>query len=318
MANSGMDTQPTTDHRFSIVVIHRNGEQRLLDFLTSAAAVIDPTQDEIIVVDNHSTDGSPNLALKRFPDISLITNDYNTGYASACNQGIRQSRGAYILLCNNDLLLPANILNQLLEDFATYPNAGLIGGQLLSPDGTPSRSAGDVTKFWSELGFKPKRKPVFDRYIPSKVEALYGACMAIRQSMLTDTGLLDEDFFFYYEETEWCFRIGQSGWDIVFDPKIAMVHTGGASTKGYSKEAAIELFRSRLLYWQKTMSVIERRILYLWHIPKLVFDALFYLMITAITFGKPHKPKQKLSVKTTMLFWLIKGKPDSWGLPDKK
>lgn len=304
--------------RFSLVVIHRNGEQRLMEFLNSAYAVIDPAQDEIIVVDNNSTDDSLATANSEYPTIKIVRNAYNTGYATACNQGIQLSQGQFVLLCNNDILLPNNVLEQLTHDFANYPKAGLIGGQLLAPDGHLSRSAGNITNFWSELGFKSKRKLVFDSQTPTAVEALYGAFMALRKSILTETGGLDEDFFFYYEETEWCLRIGQKGWQILFDPQISIVHTGGASTKGFSKAAAIELFRSRLLYWQKTMSKTQVAILYGWHIPKLIVDCGFYLLMSIATAGFKQKLKDKLSNKITLLHWLISGKPESWGLPDRQ
>lgn len=303
--------------RFSLVVIHRNGEQRLMDFLRSAYAVIDPTQDEIILVDNNSTDNSLESAISHYPSLHIIRNAYNSGYATACNQGIKASQGQFVLLCNNDILLPSNVLKQLLTDFTAFPEAGLIGGQLLASDEKPSRSAGNVTRFASELGFKSKRKLIFNADTPTQVEALYGAFMALRKSIVPDTGVLDEDFFFYYEETEWCFRIGQKGWKILFDPQIRIIHTGGASTKGFSKAAAIELFRSRLLYWQKTMPNWQVAILYSWHLPKLLIDCGFYGLMYLATAGRKQKLKDKLINKSYCVAWLISGKPQSWGLPDR-
>ncbi len=303
--------------RFSIVVVHRNGNQRLLNFLNSVKSAINIDQDEVIVVDNHSSDNSIENAQSKYPFIHVINNACNTGYAHACNQGIQKSCGEYILICNNDLELSPNILDQFITDFNQNPNAGLIGGQLLASDGSLSRSAGNATTFYTELGFKSKRKPTFDANQPNKVGAVVGACMAIRRETILDAGSLDDDFFFYYEETEWCLRIRRHGWDILFDPRIRITHTGGASTQSYFKAARIEFFRSRLLYWKKTLPTFNILILYLFHIPKLVFDSFIYLLLTTLTLGKNKKLKYKLTDKSLMLSWVLLGFPKSWGLPDK-
>ena len=303
--------------RFSIVVVHRNGNQRLLNFLNSVKSAINIDQDEVIVVDNHSSDDSIENAQSKYPFIKVINNDCNTGYAYACNQGIQKSCGNYILICNNDLELSPNILDQFITNFNQNPNVGLIGGQLFANNGSLSRSAGNATTFYTELGFKSKRKPIFDTNIPSKVGSVVGACMAVRREAILDAGSLDDDFFFYYEETEWCLRIRRHGWDILFDPRIKILHTGGASTQSYFKAARIEFFRSRLIYWKKTLPVFNILILYLLHIPKLAFDSLIYLILTILTLGKNQKLKYKLTDKSLMLSWVFLGFPKSWGLPDK-
>lgn len=311
------DIEKKPSKRFSIIVVHRNGNQRLLDFLNSVKLTINIDQDEVIVIDNHSSDDSIENAQSEYPFIKIINNACNTGYAHACNQGIQKSCGEYILICNNDLELSLGILDQFIANFNQNPNAGLIGGQLLASDGSLSRTAGNATTFYSELGFKSKRKPNFDANQPHKVGSVVGACMAIRRETILDAGSLDDDFFFYYEETEWCLRIRRHGWDILFDPRIRIKHTGGASTQSYFKAARIEFFRSRLIYWKKTFPVFNVLILYLFHIPKLAFDSLIYLILTTLTLGKNQKIKYKLTDKSLMLSWVLLGFPKSWGLPDK-
>ena len=311
------DIEEKPSKRFSIIVVHRNGNQRLLNFLNSVKSAINIDQDEVIVVDNHSSDDSIENAQSKYPFIQVINNSCNTGYAHACNQGIQKSCGEYILICNNDLELSPDILDQFIADFNQNPNAGLIGGQLLASDGSLSRSAGNATTFYTELGFKSKRKPTFVANQPNNVGAVVGACMAIRRKTILDAGSLDDDFFFYYEETEWCLRIRRHGWDVLFDPRIRIIHTGGASTESYFKAARIEFFRSRLLYWKKTLPAFKILILYLFHIPKLVFDSFIYLLLTTLTLGKNKKLKYKLTDKSLMLSWVLLGFPKSWGLPDK-
>lgn len=304
--------------RFSLVVVHRNGQQRLLDFLDSAYAVIDTEQDEIIVIDNHSTDDSLEIAIQHYPHIQIIRNQYNSGYAYACNQGIQLSQGHFILICNNDLRLPNSILDRLIDDFTAYPNTGMIGGQLINHAGNRSTSAGPATSFLTELGFKRKLKYQENNPGLHKVDTIVGACMAVRRSTIASAGGLDSDFFFYYEETEWCMRISRHGWDIMLDPSIEIVHTGGASTEHYFKAARIELFRSRLLFWKKTMPSYAVYILYAWHIPKLVISVLIYLIINLLSLHRNNRIKNKLLDKINSLTWLLLGCPNEWGLPDKK
>ena len=304
--------------RFSIIVVHRNGQQRLLDFLDSAHGVIDTNQDEIIVIDNHSTDDSLEVAIQRYPTIQIIRNQYNSGYAYACNQGIQLSQGQFILICNNDLKLPNSILDRLIDDFTAYPNTGVIGGQLIDHYGNHSTSAGPATNFLTELGFKRKFKYTVNQANLHKVDTIVGACMAVRRSTIALAGGLDSDFFFYYEETEWCMRITRHGWDIMLDPSIEILHTGGASTEHYFKAARIELFRSRLLFWRKTMPIYAAYTLNLWHILKLAISVLIYLIINLLTLHSNNRIKNKLLDKANSLAWLLLGCPKEWGLPDKK
>jgi len=303
--------------RFTVVVVHRNGAERLLEVLDSIAAAIDPARDEIIVVDNHSTDDSLAQAAERHPQICIIRNPCNAGYARACNQGIREGRGEYILLCNNDLRLPPHILEQFAADFGDYPHAGLIGGQLLGPDGALSRSAGPASDLFSELGLRSGRRLEFSGDAPIQVGAVVGACMAVRRAAIAQAGALDEDFFFYYEEAEWCVRLARHGWAVMLDPRIRITHVGGASTRPYYYGSRVEFFRSRLLYWHKTLPSPAVWLLFCWRIPRLLLDAVFYLAATLLTLGLSRKLKYKFLDKAIVLAWLVAGRPSGWGLPDK-
>lgn len=306
-----------SDIRFSIIVIHRNGEQRLLDFLKHCCEITNPLEDEIIIVDNHSTDNSLKLAKENYHNICIIKNNYNTGYAYACNQGIQHSKGNYILICNNDIILPKKILEQFIIDFNENPQAGLIGGQLLSFDGFPTRSAANVPSFYSELGFKSKRKLDLPTDKPSIVGSVVGACMAIRRIAITEAGLMDEDFFFYYEETEWCMRFAKYGWTVMFDPRIKIPHIGGASTKSISLNAHIEFMRSRLIFWKKSFTPTKIYLLFITNTTKLILSLGFYIPAVILTLGQQPKTLAKLKEKSIILIWLLLGRCQSWGLADK-
>lgn len=304
-------------HRFTLVFVHRNGLERLLNVLESAEAAIDASLDEIIVVDNHSTDHSIEQMAARFPRVKIIQNHCNAGYARACNQGIAAGQGEFFLLCNNDIQLPRNILTQFAEDFSRYPRAGLIAAQLIKPDGSFCRPGGQAPGFLSELGLKPSRDYDFPKDVPSEIGAAVGACMGVRRSAIADAGGLDEDFFFYFEETEWCVRLARKKWAVLFEPRVQISHVGSASASAYFKGARIEFFRSRMLYWQKTLPRWQVLVLYAWQLPNFVLEVSFYSVMTLLTLGLSLKMRNKLLDRLVTISWLMRGRPKQWGLPDK-
>lgn len=301
--------------RFSIITVHGNGIERLRSFLISALKVIDETQDSITVVDNHSTDISIEIATQEFPNVKFIKNQFNMGYAYACNQGITQSKSEFILICNNDLILPENILAKLEEDFLQNPAIGMIGGQLIDINGNLSTSAGNATTLLTELGFKKNKKiePIDNI---THVESIVGACMAVKRSTISSAGMLDPEFFFYYEESEWCIRIRQHGWLIALDKDIQIQHTGGASTKAVFIGARIEYYRSRLHFWRKVFPNYFI-LLSTYTTIKMVISSVVYLLAWGLTLGLITKIKNKLIDKLAILVWLFFGQPRHWGLPDK-
>lgn len=302
--------------RFSIVIVHRNGERMLLKALSELMQAVGDT-DEVIVVDNGSTDGSMRTASASFPSVRLIENGCNNGFAKACNQGVAVSRGRYVLFLNNDAFLPADALDRFEQDFDAFPDAALIGGQLVGEDGQFQRSAGVAPTFLSEIGLFRRRQPaVVEADQPVDVETLVGACMAFRRAAAS-AGLLDEDFFFYYEETEWCVRLRRQGWRVLVDPRIRVTHLKGVSTRAVRRDAQIEMFRSRLLYYWKTMSHPRALFLTVWRVIRLLANTASYLLMGALSLGLIGKVRARLRVYLTQLTWLLAGCPASWGLPDK-
>lgn len=289
----------------------------LLNALASLMRAVG-SDDEIILVDNGSTDASVKQVRAAYPAVLMVENGCNNGFARACNQGLAAARGKYVLFLNNDAFLPPDALDRFAEDFAAFPKAALIGGQLVGEDGVPQRSAGVAPTFLSELGWVRRRRPdVSNSPQPVEVETLVGACMAFRRALADTAGRLDEDFFFYFEETEWCVRLRRQGWQVVLDPRVRITHLKGASTRAIRRDAQVEMFRSRLLYYWKTMPSFLAIPLSGWRVLRLLMNTVSYLLMGVLTLGLLGKVRTRLMVYLTQLTWLLIGCPASWGLPDK-
>lgn len=304
--------------RFCIVIPHRNGADLLLGALAAVKAGWDPGRDEIIVVDNGSTDDSVAALLAAHPDVDVIRNPCNNGFGRACNQGLARAGGEFALILNNDARLPAGALDAFTDFFHAHPRSGLIAGQLTGPDGQPQRSFGYRPGFASETGLGPRRKAVLPvSKAPFQVETLVGACLAARMAAVADTGGFDEDFFFYFEETEWCLRLRRRGWEVWLLPEVAVVHGKGESTRPLRGNAQLEMLRSRLLYYRKAFPFPLAAFLTLWRVLRLVLNTLSAVLGTLLTAGLVPGIRRKSRAYLTQLVWLLLGCPAGWGLPDK-
>ena len=305
--------------RFTIAIIHRNGFEALRTVLDSILA--DMTEnDEVIIVDNNSTDNSISKVEQNsaYHHVKIIKHVCNAGYGFSCNQSMIQGSGKYFLLCNNDIELPLGSLKAFENLFISDKNAGLIGPQMFSPHGDKMRSYGTQNpSLLSQLDLIGR--PIKNREINSfsNVSILRGACLAARREMINDVGMYDEDFYFYHEETEWCYRINNSKWKVMFAPEIEISHVGGGSTSSVFSASRIEFFRSRLIFWKKVFPAWQVTILYLWNLPKLLLDCVFYLLATLITLGLNTRLRKKFIDLVVVIAWLASGKPEHWGLPNK-
>lgn len=239
---------PLDCHRFAIVVPHRNGIDVLRSTLV-AALLADSGTDVIVVVDNASTDGSPEILAKEFPAVRWIRNDRNRGFAAACNQGARLVRSRYLLFLNSDATLPPGALDRLAEFFERTPRAGEVGCRLVGPDGRPQRATAPVPDFLSELGLR-KRVPrgFCDPSAISRVGVLVGACVAMPRAVFERVQGWDEDFFFYEEDTDLSIRVREAGHDVWYLSDLEIVHGRGVATRGVRLPAQLEAVRSRFTY----------------------------------------------------------------------
>ena len=230
--------------RVSAVVVSWNVRDLLRECLRSLEAAGRDLPLEVWVVDNGSTDGSPAMVAAEFPDVHLIANADNRGFAAANNQAIGASAGRYVLLLNPDAALLDGALAALCAYLDGHPEAAVVGPLLLNPDGSvqssrrraPRQATGFVES--TQLQRRLPRTWLTDRYYladrpdnaEQEVDWLTGACLLVRRAALAQVGLLDEGFRMYSEELEWCLRFRQAGWRVAYLPAARVVHHEGGSS----------------------------------------------------------------------------------------
>ena len=249
----------------SIIIVNWNAGPVLEDCLRSLPAALGSLPAEIWVVDNASTDGSPARIRQQFPDVQLQANTVNSGFAAANNQAASQAEGRYFLLLNPDTRLPAGALEALWRYAEAEPKIGVVGPRLNHADGSWQRSCwqgfpglamalSDALYLWkipqlplarrSEL--QPERLTA-----PIEVDHLLGACLLIRRETWLQVGGLDERFFLFLEETDWCYRAKHAGWRVVYNPQVSITHLGEHSVNQNPERSLPQLYRSTLQFYRK-------------------------------------------------------------------
>jgi N-acetylglucosaminyl-diphospho-decaprenol L-rhamnosyltransferase len=237
----------------SIVIVNWNASKLLIQCLESIYHSEPHSSLEIIVVDNGSTDDSVSILSANFSNVHIISNDRNLGFAKANNQGIALAKGRYILLLNSDTIVLPGVFDEMVRVADRNPQTGVIGPKLLNMDGTLQKSWSSFPSFLSELIGKNfrMRYPVVAAANTYDVDWIMGACMLVRAATIQDVGKMDEDYFFYSEETDWCFRIKKKNWKVWYLASVEMFHLGGGSTKRGSIVQLVSLYQSKLLYFKK-------------------------------------------------------------------
>ncbi len=240
----------------SIVIISYNVMDCIEACLSSIEENLPSSSVETIVIDNSSTDGSPDLIKENFPWVKLTRNRRNLGYSRANNQGIKETRGEFILFLNPDTIVLPQALNILRNEMKTDPSVGAVGPLLFSSENHFQVSFGREISFFHELLQKSLLNHYFRRKLKKiqkkrEVGWLSGACLLTRKSILEKTGLFDEDFFLYFEDIDLCRRIRKNGWKLILLPEAKVYHTGGGSAAKLKKSSLYHYRKSQLLYYKK-------------------------------------------------------------------
>jgi GT2 family glycosyltransferase len=247
----------------SIIIVNFNVRELLLDCLRSVVSTSNGGDHEIIVVDNASGDGSVSALGEAFPDVRLIANNENVGFARANNQGYEISRGEFLLLLNPDTVVKPGAIQAVLEFMKETPDAGLAACRLVNPDGTLQDSirifpsvANNLLKavFLDRLLYGHYRRSTYYRRRPHRIDYPTGAFMMVRREALGEMPLLNPDFFMYAEEKDLALRLRGEGWNAYFVPDGEVIHYGGKSTGCMPVEMFLELQRSQVKYYRRHYS----------------------------------------------------------------
>lgn len=246
----------------SIIIINWNTRDLLAECLESLYQTISGTSFDIWVVDNASTDDSVQMVQAKFPEVQLILNHDNVGFARANNQAMAASQGRTILLFNSDAVATPGAVASLLETIKAHPQAGIVGGHLLNPDGSFQASYSPFPNLWQEfLILSGLGRLLYGRWYPSRgpqevkgpqpVDYVEGACLLVRRGAFEQVGGLDEGYFMYAEEVDWCYSMRRAGWQVWYQPAARIIHHGGGSSRNRRTQREADLYRSRVRFFRK-------------------------------------------------------------------
>jgi len=251
----------------SICIVSFRARDLLRECLLSIYETVDSLSFEIIIVDNHSEDGTLEMLKNEFHNVRLLVNDHNTGYTRPNNQAIRESRGRYIVLLNPDTLVKPNAIAELFGFLETHPQVGIVGPKVLNRDGTLQKQcrrsearpwdsfcyfSGLSRLFPHDRRFAGYLMTYLDENSTHEAEAVSGSCMMIRRQVIEQIGYQDENFFAYQEDTDYCRRARLAGWKVFYDPSAQIVHYGGEGGSNVQPfRSIIEWHRSYYLYYRK-------------------------------------------------------------------
>jgi GT2 family glycosyltransferase len=243
----------------SIIIVNWNTRDWLLKCIASLYKALGQWKSEIIVVDNASQDDSVKAVSGKYPGVQIIQNEQNLGFSKANNRGIRRASGRYIALVNSDALVREETFDRMIPYMDAHPGIGLIGPKVLNPDSS------------LQLQSRPRHFPTLWRLLcqatglnasyssllyysagsTKEVDILGGCFWLLRKETLDAVGLLDERFFIYAEDVDWCRRLSHTRWKALYYPVAEILHYAGASSDKAPVRFFLEMYRSNLIYWEK-------------------------------------------------------------------
>jgi N-acetylglucosaminyl-diphospho-decaprenol L-rhamnosyltransferase len=260
-------------------------------------------QVHILVVDNGSSDASVEAVTHEFPDVEVIANEDNVGFAAANNQGLSASTSEFVLLLNSDTLLSEGVLAELTQFMQNHPRVGVVGCQLVNSDGTPQASVADFPSLLSAItgnDFRQHRRLFINDAL--EVDAIVGACLMVRRRAIEQVGPMDDAFTFFAEEMDWCYRMRQHGWLVCWLPSARVIHLLGQSRKQRPWFAYMNLHRSRILFFRKHYGPARAHILRLGYVGAAIIKVCYH---AARTILRRPSARRKLGQNLRLIRWLL-------------
>lgn len=289
----------------SILIINWNTRDLLRDCLTSVfEGAPDGRSYEVIVVDNASEDGSQEMVRREFPQATMIMNDENRGFAAANNQAMAIASGECVLLLNSDTLVHGDVLGKSVEYMDAHWHVGAMGCRVLNADQSVQHSTSQfpsllnlivqtlgLDRFKSIPAFRKYRMLDWDRQSERYVQTISGCFLMVRKQCIDVVGTLDESFFFFGEETDWCRRIREADWRVAFAPVGDITHFGGGSSGVLNYRRDLMLTEATVRLHRKHSGLVTACCVYLL---LLAFNgSRFFYWAAASMFGRATRAKAR-------------------------
>ena len=308
----------------SVILLTRNTCQQTREAIEFVLASSGAITKEIRVIDNGSTDETSTVLPAAFPEIHYQRLERNVGFARGVNLAAREARGEFFLLLNSDARPAPDALCLAVEWMRANPGCGVAGAQLFHEDGRKQNSIANFPSLATELLNKFLLRTLWPQRFPGKeqeyrepvvVESVIGAFFLVRREVWEKLGGMDERFFFFLEETDFCLRARQAGFTTMHLPQVHVWHGQGQTAKQNLAAARIEYWRSRYAYFAKHRGLAVRMVLRCGLLLRLIVDSVVSGLLTVATFGQSRRWREKFAVHRAILLWHLRGCPDGIGLP---
>jgi GT2 family glycosyltransferase len=303
----------------SVIIVSWNAREHLRQCLASLTTEACRYPMEIVVVDNASSDGSADEVATCYPEVRLIRNTENLGFAKANNIGVSVSTGRYLCFVNSDVKVLPHCISRLIDFCEANSTVGMVGPRIIGGDGKLQRSCRGFPSVWNmfcralALDTLFPRNKAFNGYklyhwsqeSLRPVDILTGCFWLVRREALTRVGLLDEEFFMYGEDMDWCKRFWAQEWEVIFVPSAEAIHYGGASSSNSPVRFYVEMHRADLQYWKKHHSRFSVVSYFVILCLQELLHAAGYYVAGLIKTGAREVYQFKMRRSVTCLKWLV-------------
>lgn len=295
----------------SVIIVNWNTRGLLRDCLESVERTISDMTYEVIVVDNASADDSVAMVKESFPRVMIISNSENRGFAAANNQALKIMAGRYALLLNSDTVLTEGAVRGLFSFMEGRPDAAMACGQLLNRDGSKQNSIACFPTLLTLITNTSLLEYLFPQRYPSKryghqgpveIDSAIGACLMARRRAIEDIGPFDERYFFFFEETDWAYRMKRGGWKIYHIPGASIYHLQGQSV-GSDIRSRIAFYRSRYQFFKKWHSRFVYLLISLVIFLRLLINWLLTATALLLTLGLHRGMRSRWMVYSRLILW---------------
>jgi GT2 family glycosyltransferase len=290
---------------FSFIIVSYNTLPLTRAAISSIAKFASQFPHEVILVDNHSTDGSVTALRQEFVDLKIIALEENRGFAAANNAGAKIAAGDWLILMNSDAELLVNTMPVVDNLLRQNPELDVLGGQLIFPDGSLQTSAAGVNKYHRDQN--EQRELI-------AVTGIVGAFMVIRHTLWRKLNGWDEGYFFYCEDSDFCTRAINAGAILRWSPRFRVIHHRNGSSQNVNLRAAVELWESQHYEWRKKMPEQEYRSKVRRCGFRFFFRVIWYFSLSLFTFFLLPAFTVRLRKYFHLLKWHLHGCPAGWGL----